>query len=63
MRNRKDISLGLMVLAAILMAIGGLADMCGEKRVLGLSKHHYWADGTFLLVFSSWLVLWDRGEP
>lgn len=59
MKNR-GISLGLLVLAVILMAAGGLADTYGRDRVLGVSKQHLWADGTFLLVLSGWILLWGH---
>lgn len=53
-RASRGIALGLLILAIILMAIGGLADVCYQGRPFGLSRQHFWADGTFLL------VLWDH---
>jgi hypothetical protein len=60
MQAYKRLSVGLLVLAIILMACGGLIDMCGRDgdRLLGASKQHLWADGTFALVLSGWVLLW-----
>ena len=51
-------SVALLILAIILMILGGLADACGEKRVFGISKQHLWADGLFALGLSAWVLLY-----
>jgi MFS family permease len=55
-----SLSVGLLILAIILLLIGGFADMTGRKRVFGLSSHHYWADSIFALVLSGWILLWSH---
>ena len=49
--------IALLIIAIVLMAIGGALDMWNKKRLGPISKYHYWADGTFLLVLSGWLML------
>jgi len=56
----RSISFGLMVLSVLLMAASGIADLRGKEHVLGISTHHMWADGIYLLVLSGWVVLWGH---
>lgn len=40
----------LIGLSLLFMGIGGILDMTGKDRWLGISKHHFWNDGLYLLV-------------
>lgn len=61
MRN-SQLVVALAILAIILMAIGGFADITEQKRIAGMSKQHYWSDGISLLVLSDWIVLWNHAR-
>lgn len=43
----------LVFIAIVLMALGGYEDISGKK--LWLSREHYWADATFLLLLALYL--------
>jgi hypothetical protein len=55
-----SLSIGLLILAVILIALGGFLDVGGNDRLFGLSKQHYWSDGIFALVLSGWVLLWNH---
>ena len=59
MKSRR-IAISFLVLAVILMAAGGYADLFSHDRHWGASKQHLWADGTFLLILSGWALLWGH---
>lgn len=40
----------LVLIAIIMMALGGYQDITGTK--LWLSREHYWSDATFLLLLA-----------
>ena len=63
----KKLSLALIIVAIILIACGGLLDMRNKDRFklsekVGISKTHCWADGTFLAVVATWLLVWKAAS-
>jgi hypothetical protein len=56
----KTVAIFLLVVSVILIALGGLLDVSNTESFMGLSKYHYWADGVFVLVLSTWLMLWQH---
>jgi hypothetical protein len=56
----KAAAIFLLVVSLILIALGGLLDFTNSESFMGLSKYHYWADGVFVAVLSTWLVLWQH---
>jgi hypothetical protein len=60
--DERALSIALLVIAIILLALGGLADICGGTGPCGMSKYHLWADGLAALILSVWVLLWGHTE-
>ncbi|MDE2097458.1 MAG: hypothetical protein KGL39_09455 [Patescibacteria group bacterium] len=59
----RRIAFALIVVAVVLMMIGGKLDIKKQERLqlsdkVSISKEHYWADGLFLGLLSVWLCVW-----
>jgi hypothetical protein len=46
------ISVLLLLASLALIGLGGLLDMIGQDRFMGVSRHHAWTDGTYLAVLA-----------
>jgi hypothetical protein len=46
------ISVLLLLASLALTGLGGLLDMIGQDRFMGVSRHHAWTDGTYLAVLA-----------
>ena len=42
----------LLLISVILSGLGGIADITGRQRVLGLTREHYWTDAVYLAVLA-----------
>lgn len=42
----------LLIVSLAMVAMGGLLDLTGHHRVFGLTREHYWNDGTYLAVLA-----------
>jgi len=58
MISHKEFAIGTLIIAIIMIAIGGLMDITNRERVMGLSRTHYWADAAFLVALSGWTLNW-----
>ena len=44
------LTLIIVILSLVMMSLGGLSDMTGQRYVL--SSQHFWADGIYLLLLA-----------
>ena len=63
----RKISFALIVVAAILMIVGGALDVKRKDRLqlssspdVSLSKGQYWAAASFSALLGVWLMVWHR---
>lgn len=52
MRVEVKLSTILLVISLVLVGAGGLLDMAGQDRILGVTRQHLWNDGTYLAVLA-----------
>jgi len=52
MKIELKLSTVLLLISLVLVGMGGLLDMSGQERIMGISRQHLWNDGTYLAVLA-----------